>query len=96
MEPTIYTPLKVNNEIELCKVYNRRAKEHLESYLLGHGVSYYIKWPKRGFFSRRDESCIFCINNSSKDAVSQAILEMPEEIRNEIDMLLTPSHNDYL
>jgi hypothetical protein len=28
--------------------------------------------------------------------VSQAILEMPEEIRNDIDMLLIPSHNDYL
>lgn len=96
MEPTIYTPLKVNNEIELCKVYSKRAKQKLESYLLNHGVSYYIKWNKPKFFSKRDESCIFCINSSSKDAVSQAILEMPEEIRNDIDMLLVPSHNDYL
>lgn len=96
MEPTIYTPLKVNNEIELCKVYSKEAKRQLESALLKNGISYYIRWNKPKLFSKRDNSCVFCINDSSRDAASQAILDMPENIRGQIDMILVPSKNDYL
>lgn len=96
MEPTIYTPLKVNNEIELCKVFNMEAKQQLESFMLKHGISYCLRWEKPKLFSKKNEGCIFCINATFKDAASQGILEMPENIRNEIEMLLVPSHNEFL
>ncbi len=53
MEPMIYTPLKVNNEIELCEVSDMDCKHLIERVLLKNRISYFVKWNKSGLFSRR-------------------------------------------
>ena len=64
MQP-LYTTLKVNNEIELCEVSDPDCKQLIERALLKNRISYYIRWPKSSFFSRKKESCIICINDNA-------------------------------
>ena len=45
MQP-LYTTLKVNNEIELCEVFDPDCKQLIERALLKNLISYYIRWPK--------------------------------------------------
>lgn len=52
MQP-LYTTLKVNNEIELCEVSDPDCKQLIERALLKNRISYYIRWPKSSFFSRK-------------------------------------------
>lgn len=52
MQP-LYTTLKVNNEIELCEVSDPDCKQLIERALLKNRISYYIRWPKASFFSRK-------------------------------------------
>ena len=46
MEQPLYTSVKVNNEIELCEIADLECKQLIEKALLGHRISYYIRWPK--------------------------------------------------
>ena len=55
MQP-LYTTLKVNNEIELCEVIDLECKKLIERQLLKNRISYYIRWPKSSFFSRKKDS----------------------------------------
>ena len=57
MQP-LYTTLKVNNEIELCEVSDPDCKQLIERALLKNRISYYIRWPKASFFSRKKDACI--------------------------------------
>ena len=66
MQP-LYTTLKVNNEIELCEVSDPDCKQLIERALLKNRISYYIRWPKASFFSRKKDACIICINDNVKD-----------------------------
>ena len=54
MQP-LYTTLKVNNEIELCEVSDPDCKQLIERALLKNRISYYIRWPKASFFSRKKD-----------------------------------------
>ena len=73
MQP-LYTTLKVNNEIELCEVSDPDCKQLIERALLKNRISYYIRWPKASFFSRKKDACIirFCIQGK----VNQAVLRL--------------------
>ena len=57
MQQTFNT-VKVNNEIELCEVMNSECKKEIERALLKNRISYYIRWPKNSFLSKKKDSCI--------------------------------------
>lgn len=65
MQP-LYTTLKVNNEIELCEVSDPDCKQLIERALLKNRISYYIRWPKASFFSRKKDACIICTTTMSR------------------------------
>ena len=69
MDSSIYTSLKVNNEIELCEVTDMNCKQQIERTLLKNRISYFVKWNKGSFFRRKSESCIFCVNDNCPDRV---------------------------
>ena len=46
-----FSRVKVNNEMELCRVSDMKVKEAVERALLGARISYFIKWEKGGIFS---------------------------------------------
>ena len=69
-----YSKLKVNNEIELCKVSDSTVKGQVEKALLKERISYYIRWEKAGLFAKRGtEICVFCINEWQTEAGEEAI-----------------------
>jgi len=65
MQP-LYSAVKVNNEIELCEVSDIDCKKRIERELLKNRISYYIRWPKVSFLSRKSSLA----KNSSRLVVS--------------------------
>ena len=58
-----FSKVKVNNEIELCRVTDMKVKTMIERALLEARISYFIKWEKPGLFSGgRKQSCVFQVN----------------------------------
>jgi hypothetical protein len=41
------TKVKVNNEIELCEVYDSTAKERIKKVFFREGISFFIKFKKK-------------------------------------------------
>ena len=76
---TLYSSEKVNNEIELCEVSNMECKSVIERELLRHRISYYIRWPKSSFFSRKKDICIICVNDSVRDQAESVVRAICDE-----------------
>ncbi len=74
-----FSKVKVNNEVELCKVTDEKVKGLVEKALLSERISYFIKWEKGGFFSDRQPSFIFCINEWQVEAAENAITALGNE-----------------
>lgn len=76
---TLYTQVKVNNEIELCEVSNLECKQLIERELLRSRISYYIRWPKASLFSRKKDTCVICVNDSAKDEAEAVVRAICDE-----------------
>lgn len=80
-----FSKVKVNNEIELCKVNDKSIKTAIERALLGERISYFIKWEKPGFFSGdKKDICIFCVNEWQAEAAEAAIAALGDEAESKI------------
>jgi len=95
MQP-LYTALKVHNEIELCEVSNLECKKKIEHELLKNRISYYIRWPKPKFFSRKKDVCIICINDNAKDEAESVVRSICDESGYNVRFILKKSQNNYL
>ncbi len=95
MQP-LYTAVKVNNEIELCEVDNPDCKKEIERELLKNRISYYIRWPKPSIFGRKKDSCIICINDSSREEAEGVVRTICETGGYEVRFLMKRSVNHYL
>lgn len=95
MQP-LYTALKVNNEIELCEVSNPDCKKMIERELLKNRISYYIRWPKTSLFGRKKDSCVICINDSSRDQAESVVRSICDESGYNVRFILKKSQNVYL
>lgn len=95
MQP-IYTTLKVNNEIELCEITDMDCKQLIERELLKDRVSYYIRWPKTSFFSRRKNSCILCVNDNVKELAEDVVRNICDEKGYTVKFLMRRAQNQYL
>ncbi len=67
-----YTHVKVNNEIELCEVYDKETKEKVKKAFFGAGLSFFIKFKKAA--PGREARFIICVNSSQRSAAKTAIL----------------------
>ncbi len=76
---TLYSSEKVNNEIELCEVSNMECKAVIERELLRNRISYYIRWPKASFFSRKKDICVICVNDSVRDQAESVVRAICDE-----------------
>ncbi len=92
---TLYTRLKVNNEIELCEVRDGVCKKDIEKELLQNRISYFIRWPKPRLFGRKD-LCIFCVNESSKEEASEIIQNICDTQGYPVRFLFKRSKNNFL
>ena len=93
---SIYTSLKVNNEIELCEVNDEECKKLIEKALLQNRISYYIRWTKTSFFSKR-QRCIICVNENSKEVAEELVRSICDDAGYQVKFLLRQSSsNNYL
>lgn len=67
-----YTHVKVNNEIELCEVYDKETKEKVKKAFFGAGISFFIKFKKAA--PGKEGRFIICVNSSQRSAAKTAIL----------------------
>ena len=67
-----YTHVKVNNEIELCEVYDKETKEKVKKAFFGAGISFFIKFKKAA--PGRECRFVICVNSSQRGAAKTAIL----------------------
>lgn len=93
---TIYTKLKVNNEIEICEVVDLSCKAQIERVLLQHRISYYIRWIHPKLFSKRRETCIFCVNDMQRDMAESLIRSLDDHIEEKVHFLMRKSENSFL
>lgn len=94
--PTLYTNMKVNNEIELCEVSDPDCKKAIESALLKLRISYYIRFPKTSIFSRKKDSCVICINDNVRDEAEALVRSICDEKGYNVRFIMKRSPNDYL
>ena len=88
---TIYTKVKVHNEVELCETSDMDVKSRIEKTLLENRISYYIKWYKQGFFWNSKNVCVFCVNENSKDEAEELINGLAGENGDKIRFLMSTS-----
>lgn len=88
---TIYTKVKVHNEVELCETTDMDVKSQIEKTLLENRISYYIKWYKQGFFWNSKNVCVFCVNENSKDEAEELINGLAGKHGDKIRFLMSKS-----
>lgn len=96
MEQPIYTTLKVNNEIELCKLSDLECKQLIEKQLLKERISYYIRWSKPSFFSRKKSTFTICVNENVRDDAENVVRAVCDEMGCPVKFLMRRSPNQYL
>lgn len=92
----MFAKQKVNNEMEICEITDLEAKQLIEKVLLKNRISYYLKWPKAKFWSRRRVICILCVNDNSKEEAETAIKALGEEVTDYIHFISRKSGNEFL
>lgn len=95
MQP-LYTALKVNNEIELCEVNDLDCKKLIERELLKNRISYYIRWPRASFLSRKRNLCIICVHDDVKEDAEDIVRAVCDESGYKVRFLFKKSPNNYL
>ncbi len=84
MEQTIYSTLKVNNEIELCEVADMNCKHQIEKELLKKRISYFVKWNKASILRRKPETCVFCVNNNDRELAADSIRALGKDVESKV------------
>lgn len=92
---TLYSSLKVNNEIELCEIDSGECKRVVEKELLQNRISYFIRWPKKRLFGRKNV-CIICVNDNVKDDAAEIVQAVCDEVGGYVRFLFKKAKNDYL
>ena len=93
---SLYTMVKVNNEIELCEIAGQECRKAIERALLKNRISYYVRWPKPSLFSRKKDTCIICVNDNVKNEAETVVRTICEETGYKVRFIMKRSHNDYL
>ena len=88
-------PAKRSSKIKIDpnnRIVIKGAREHN----LKNRISYYIRWPKASFFSRKKDACIICINDNVKDAAEEIVRGICDESGYNVRFILKRSSNNYL
>lgn len=76
-----YTKMRVNNEIELCEVYEREIKDKVEKAFVKSGVSFFIKWKRE---QGGKGKYIICVNQYQKQRAEAAIHGIVDDVNEEV------------
>ena len=87
--------IQVNNEIELCEVSDPECKNLIERALLKSRISYYIRWAKASFFSRRKNVCIICVNDSVREEAENVVRAICDEAGYSVKFIFKKTQYNY-
>jgi len=90
-----YATEKVNNEIELCEVWDEECKKLIEKEFLKNRISYFMRWKKASFF-RRHEVCIICVNDTDREAAEEVVSSICEQSGYSVKFLMKKPAHSYL
>ncbi len=93
---SLYTAMKVNNEIELCEVADVECKKLIERELLKNRISYYIRWAKPTLFNRKRNICIICVHDDARNNAEDIVRAVCDESGHKVRFLFKKSANNYL
>ena len=79
-----YTRVRVNNEIELCEIYEREVKDKIEKAFVKNGVSFFVKWKRERNSQGEDGRYIICVNQLQKQRAEAAIHEILEDANDNV------------
>ena len=94
MQP-LYTSVKVNNEIELCEIFDSECKKVIEQTFLKQHISFFIRWPKANLFNRRKDSCIICVNDHAKDEAESIVRTICDEAGYHVRFIIKKTQHNY-
>jgi hypothetical protein len=92
---SIYTDLKVNNEIELCEIEDGDHRKAIEKELLKNRISYFLRGPKRSIFSRKN-TCILCVHDDVKESALEIVQAICDELGYAVRFMYKKTKNDFL
>lgn len=92
---SIYTDLKVNNEIELCEIEDGEYRKAIEKELLKNRISYFLRWPKKSLFSRKS-MCIICVHDDVREVASEIVKSICDELGYHVRFVCKKTKNDFL
>lgn len=90
-----YATEKVNNEIELCEVWDDECKKLIEKAFLKNRISYFMRWRKASFF-RRHEVCIICVNDTDREAAEEVVSSICDQSGYTVKFLMKRPTHSYL
>lgn len=79
-----YTHVCVNNEIELCEIYERKIKDKIEKAFVKNGVSFFVKWKRERNSQKENGKYIICVNQLQKQRAEAAIHEILEDVNDNV------------
>ena len=79
-----YTRVRVNNEIELCDIYEREVKDKIEKAFVKNGVSFFIKWKRERNAQGEAGKYIICVNQLQKQRAEAAIHGILEDANDNV------------
>ena len=94
MQP-LYTAVKVNNEIELCEVFDSECKKVIEQAFLKNHISFFIRWSKTNLFNRKKDSCIMCVNNNARDEAETIVRSICDESGYQVRFIIKKTQHNY-
>lgn len=77
------THVKVNNEIDLCEVYDKETKELIKKAFFGVGVSFFIKFKKAA--PGKEGRYVICVNRNQKNVARDAALRKVKDAKEKIN-----------
>ena len=92
---SIYTNIKVNNEIELCEIEDGEYRKVIEKELLKNRISYFLRWPKKSIFSRKN-TCIICVHDDVKETASEIVKRLCDDLCSTVSFMYKKTKNDFL
>lgn len=79
-----FTHVCVNNEIELCEIYEREVKDKVEKAFVKNGVSFFVKWKREKNGSNAEGKYIVYVNLHQKQRAEAAIHGILEDANDNV------------
>ncbi len=79
-----YTHIRVNNEIELCEVYEREVKDRVEKAFVKNGISFFVQCKR---VQNGNNRYIIHVNQHQKQRAEAAIHSILEDVNENVNFM---------